>query len=232
MSATSDSAGRFGPWNPGILSQIPRELRPLSTILRPENVVTSLGAAEELHGLTGFPLSELVQFRPQRLALHELLVRVTADFSVPDGTEIGDLGINFRRIASRILSEYLDPEMDKIADAYDRARDQAKAAAEAAIRDAVFALVPAAVPRGPASAMRFIGRKVLATRAGAPAGRSKLGSRSNRRLRTSGRCGARTVAASRLSQPRAGSVGLVRRQRACLGHARTHRIGDRRPRLQ
>ena len=60
-------------------------------------------AALELHGLTGFGLSELVAFRPQRLALHELLIRVTADFAVPDGSRIEDLGINFRRMASRLL---------------------------------------------------------------------------------------------------------------------------------
>ena len=60
-----------------------------------------LAAAEELRSLTGLALSELVVFRPQRLALHELLIRVTADFAVPDGSRIGDLGINFSEIAGR-----------------------------------------------------------------------------------------------------------------------------------
>jgi hypothetical protein len=168
MSAASEAAGGFGAWNPGILSQIPRELRSLSTILRPENVVTGLAAAEELHGLTGFPLSELVVFRPQRLALHELLVRVTADFSVPDGTEIGDLGINFRRIASRILSEYLDPEMHSIVAAYDQARAQVNSAVEAALRDAVFPQQPAAAPRGAALALRLVGGNYWRRRPASP----------------------------------------------------------------
>jgi hypothetical protein len=108
----------FGPWNPGIESQVPKQLRHLATIFRPENVFTSLAAAAELRGLTGFNLSELVVFRPQRLALHELLVRVTADFAVSDGTRIADLGLNFREIARLLLSRYLEPAMSDITAAY------------------------------------------------------------------------------------------------------------------
>jgi hypothetical protein len=116
---------QFGPWNPGIESQVPKHLRHLATIFRPENVCTSLDAAAELRGLTGFSLSELVVFRPQRLALHELLVRVTADFAVPDGTRIADLGLNFREMARLLLSRYLEPAMSGITAAYRRASQQA-----------------------------------------------------------------------------------------------------------
>jgi len=38
----------------------------------------------------------LVAFRPERLVVHELLARVTADFSVEDGQKTEDLGINFQ----------------------------------------------------------------------------------------------------------------------------------------
>ena len=48
--------------------------------------------SSELADLTGLTLNELAVFRPHRLALHEVLIRVTADFSVPDGSQIGDLG--------------------------------------------------------------------------------------------------------------------------------------------
>ena len=65
-----------GPWNPGIQSRVPKELLHLSTIFRSENVFTTLAAAAEMQGLTGFSPSELVAFRPQRLALHELLILV------------------------------------------------------------------------------------------------------------------------------------------------------------
>jgi hypothetical protein len=123
----------FGPWNPGIESQVPQELRHLATIFRPENVFTSVAAANELRGLTGFSLSELVLFRPQRLALHELLVRVTADFAVPDGTRIADLGLNFREIARQLLSHYLDPAMDTITAIYQRAAREANDIIEPAL---------------------------------------------------------------------------------------------------
>jgi len=123
----------FGPWNPGIESQVPQELRHLATIFRAENVFTSIAAAGEMRGLTGFNLSELVVFRPQRLALHELLVRVTADFAVPDGTRIADLGLNFREIARLLLSRYLEPAMDAITAAYARAAHDANQVIESAL---------------------------------------------------------------------------------------------------
>ncbi len=123
----------FGPWNPGIESQVPKELRHLATIFRAENVFTSLAAAVELRGLTGFNLSELVVFRPQRLALHELLVRITADFAVPDGTRIADLGLNFREIARLLLSRYLEPSMEVITEAYRRAARDANELIESAM---------------------------------------------------------------------------------------------------
>jgi hypothetical protein len=121
------SGGVSGPWNPGINSRVPKELLHLATIFSPENVFTSIDAAAELHGLTGFGSSELVVFRPQRLALHELLLRITADFAVPDGSRIEDLGLNFREMARRILARYLAPEMSAIVEAYQRARQEIEA---------------------------------------------------------------------------------------------------------
>jgi hypothetical protein len=114
----------LGPWNPGIQSQVPLELRHLCTIFRPENAFTTVAAATELQLLTGFPLYELVAFRPQRLLLHELLIRVTADFSVPDGSRIGDLGINFREMTSLLLARYIEPEIGSIIQAYEQERQR------------------------------------------------------------------------------------------------------------
>src|ERR1700731_1794214 len=124
-----------GPWNPGIRSQIPRDLRHLSTIFRPENVFTSIAAVTEMQGLTGFAPSELVAFRPERLALHELLIRITADFAVPDGSRIGDLGINFREIVSRVVERYVVPQMDAITAAFHDARTGLRAAIDAALAE-------------------------------------------------------------------------------------------------
>jgi hypothetical protein len=163
----ADDTQVHGPWNPGIQSQVPRELRHLSTIFRPENVFTSIATVTEMQGLTGFSPSELVAFRPQRLALHELLIRVTADFAVPDGSRIGDLGINFREIASRLHERYLLPEMDAIIAAYDRTRHELRSAIDAALSEVVPEQVPVVAPAKRSSASRLFAR--IAPRRGAVA---------------------------------------------------------------
>jgi hypothetical protein len=98
---------------------------PLATIFRPENVLTTIEAARERSAFTGLEPEDLVTFRPERLVVHELLIRVTADISVPDGPSYEDLGINFRRIAGTILSRYLEPQMPEIRRAYEEVRAQA-----------------------------------------------------------------------------------------------------------
>jgi hypothetical protein len=120
----SDDAGiaAFGPWNPGLQSHIPRALAHLATIFQPDNVFTALDPVRELSDLTGLDSVDLVVFRPQRLALHEILVRVMADFSVPDGSRIEDLGINFRAIVRTILTRYVEPRMAELTGVYDETR--------------------------------------------------------------------------------------------------------------
>ena len=123
----------FGPWYPGLESRIPERLLPLCTIFRPENVFSDIATTRELRDLTGFDYRDLVAFRPQRLALHELLVRVTADLSVPDGEKIEDLGINFRRITRNILAHDVEPAMADIVSAYDAVRSRIRATIDAAL---------------------------------------------------------------------------------------------------
>ena len=78
------ATGGDGPWDPGLESELPRELLPLATVFRGENVSTSVAEAFELSDYCGLPPQELVAFRPERLIIHELLVRVTAGLVVPD----------------------------------------------------------------------------------------------------------------------------------------------------
>ncbi len=115
MSATA--------WNPGISSRIPDNLRHLCTLFRPDHVSTSLAAALEISDLFGLEPAEIVALRPARLALHELLVRVTADFSVPDGERIEDLGINFRRMTRALLELAIEPQMPAIKACHERVRE-------------------------------------------------------------------------------------------------------------
>jgi hypothetical protein len=150
--ATLPAAAPYGPWNPGIRSTLPRELRPLATIFRRDNVFTPLEYAEELSDLTGLESTTLVTFRPERLVLHELLVRITADLSVPDGARIEDLGINFRQMTRTILERYVQPRMATITAMYDDVRKQA----EALVAADVDALLARAAPSPPQRGWRSL----------------------------------------------------------------------------
>jgi hypothetical protein len=107
----------------------------MSTIFRSENSFTRVSAADELRQLTGLPLTDLAIFRPQRLVLHELMIRVMADLSVPTGEKIGDLGINFRLITNRLLHRYIEPDMESITAEYDSVRRQLTAVIESSFAD-------------------------------------------------------------------------------------------------
>ena len=104
----------YSAWNPGIESEIPPEYRNLETIYNPENVFTTLDEVNELAAETGLSPEELIGFRPHRLVLHELIVRVTADIVVLEGENEEDLGINFRSIARKIFSKYIIPKLMQI----------------------------------------------------------------------------------------------------------------------
>jgi hypothetical protein len=114
MSAVID----FGPWNPGIKSQLPAAFLPLSTIFRPENAFTGVQEAYERSAFTGLDPEDHVTFRPERLVVHELLIRVMADISVPDGPSYADLGVNFRAITAAIHRSHIVPQMAEIVHAY------------------------------------------------------------------------------------------------------------------
>jgi hypothetical protein len=141
MTSAADSGARaFGPWNPGIRSPVPQELRHHCTIFLPDNVVTPFAKAAELHDLTGLPLADVVAFRPRRLVLHELLIRVTADLSVPDGQKVEDLGVNFRKMTRVILARHIEAHMQAISASFDATRRRLAHVIEAEV---AAALVPA-----------------------------------------------------------------------------------------
>src|SRR5258706_3272129 len=123
MAFAADATdAQFGPGNRGIQSWIPAHFRHYCTIFRPENVFTRVANAEELRDLTGLEFRELVTFHPRRLALHEVLIRVTADLSVPDGSRIEDLGINFRQMTRALLERCVELGMSEIEAIYEAAR--------------------------------------------------------------------------------------------------------------
>ena len=125
--------GPFHAWNPGIGSQVPERLLHRATIFRTENTFTTVDNAREFRDFTGLDYREIVAFRPERLALHELLIRVTADVSVPDGLRVEDLGINFRRILRALLVRCIDPRMSEIVALHESCRRDITKAIERAL---------------------------------------------------------------------------------------------------
>lgn len=117
----------YNAWNPGLESELPRAYLPLSTMFRPENVSTSIAKAYELSDYCGLPVYDLVAFRVERLIVHEVLIRVTAGVSVPDGTKYVDLGTNFRLIASAILNLYIAPHRAELTALFEATQREASA---------------------------------------------------------------------------------------------------------
>ncbi len=122
---TDGNSPEFGPWNPGLSSELPRKYLSLSTMFRPENVRTSIAEVHELSDFCGLPPQTLSAFRAGRLTIHELLIAVTADLSVPDGPNDEDLGINLRTIAATILDKHISPNNAALVQILDDLRSKA-----------------------------------------------------------------------------------------------------------
>src|SRR5215467_1470808 len=120
-----ESARACGPWNPGIESTLPAEFLPLATVFNSENVSSSLIEINEINSFCGLTLERLSTFKPARLALHEVLIRVMADLSVPDGEQYGDLGINFRQMTATIMGKYIAPELAAITSLFEQSKREA-----------------------------------------------------------------------------------------------------------
>lgn len=114
MATLKTNETEYSAWNPGLQSQVPNEYCELETIYSPANVLTSLDEINQLSSETGLNHLELVSFRPQRIVLQELIVRITADIVVLEGEAEEALGINFRQIATRIYQQYILPRMPQI----------------------------------------------------------------------------------------------------------------------
>jgi len=137
---------QFSAWNPGIESEIPPDYRELETIYNPANVFTRLDEINQLAQETGLNPEELISFRPHRLVLHELIVRITADIVVREGDAEEDLGINFRNIANQIFSQYIIPGLMQIEHGFDTMRTRIEDMTAAELESM---LTPAAVPVKP-----------------------------------------------------------------------------------
>ena len=134
-------------WNPGIESEIPPAFRELETIYDPANVFTSLDEVNELVAETGLNPEELISFRPHRLVLHELIVRITADIVVLEGETEEDLGINFRNIARKIFSKYVIPRLMQIEHSFDTMRTKIEDMTRQELEQALLQATPTKPPK-------------------------------------------------------------------------------------
>ncbi len=148
----------FSAWNPGIESEIPPAYRELETIYAPANVFTSLAEIDQLVTDTGLSAMELISFRPQRLVLHELIVRITADIVVREGENEEDLGINFRAITRRIYDHYVEPHMQQIEQSYESSCQRIQRQMQHEI-DAIFTRLGPQQVKAPTFWQRLIGSK-------------------------------------------------------------------------
>ncbi len=148
----------FSPWNPGIESEIPPAYRELETIYNSANVLTTLDEINQLVVETGLSAMELIRFRPQRLALHELIVRVNADIVVLEGEAEEDLGINFRAITGRIFDHYIQPCLPEIEQSYDSLCQRIEALTLQEIDNVIERLSPPIAP-APSWWQRLTGSK-------------------------------------------------------------------------
>jgi hypothetical protein len=154
-----------GPWNPGIESTLPAEFLPLATVFSPENVSGSIAEIKEIRGFCRLPLERLSAFRPERLALHEMLIRVMADLSVADGNKYEDLGINFRHMTATIMEKYVAPELPAITSLFEQVKREAAHFLHKA-QDAASSCVEP--PRAPASGLGLRSRLFRPSRNTAP----------------------------------------------------------------
>ena len=105
-----ENVNEYNAWNPGIYTDIPKHLRHRITLFNNANSSVSYSEAKEAAIFCGLNIQDMCELTVERLVIHELLIRVTSDLSVPDGPNYEDLGISLRDMVSKILEDYIKPE--------------------------------------------------------------------------------------------------------------------------
>ncbi len=145
----AQSQERFDAWNPGLESEIPAALLPRVTLYDPANSDTDWRQAREAAEFCGLRPQEMVELKLSRLALHEVLIRVTADLYVPDGPSYEELGLNLRSMAARILDHHVAPAMGELEQQFGELRGAIRETLESLVDSDLFA--PASAPASAAS---------------------------------------------------------------------------------
>jgi len=111
MTNDATQSAEFDAWNPGLSSAIPSALLPFVSLYRPENSSVTYSQAKEISEFCGLNPVEVISFKTERLIVHELLIRVSADLGIPDGPNYEDLGICLRNMVDRIFTAYVTPNL-------------------------------------------------------------------------------------------------------------------------
>ena len=149
------TSNQYSAWNPGIETEIPDQYRLLETIYDSKNVSSSIDEINALAQETGLSPEELVVFRPNRLALHELIVRVTADIVVLESEHEEDLGIRFRSIANKIMDAYLVPHLPEFDLTFQALYQNARSMVDKELSESLFTALPASTKSKPSILSRF-----------------------------------------------------------------------------
>ena len=128
----------YHAWNPGLSSTIPPRLLSEVTLFRQENSSVSYRQAKEAADFCGLPAETLCALTVKRLIIHEVLIRVTADLSVPDGPSYEYLGISLRSMVGSICDLYMMPKLEHIKAEFDDVKKQAAEAINAILDRDVF----------------------------------------------------------------------------------------------
>jgi len=129
----------FDAWNPGLNSEIPAALMARVTLYDPKNSEIGYLEAKEAADFCGLDSQDLIAFRVYRLAMHETLIRVTADLCVPDGPNYEELGLNLRGMADRILMAHVQPKMDTLERSFAELRKLVEHRLDALLQQDIYA---------------------------------------------------------------------------------------------
>lgn len=149
-ASPADATPEEGPWSPGVSSSLPGPLKARVTLYDPAYSFVTWEDARARSDAVGLPPKDLAVTRPERLALHSVLIRVTSQLYVPDGPNYADLGLNLRRMADEIYRVHVEPDMARVIKAYNAVRDAAERQIAQLLEDEVY---PRPAPAPPASGL-------------------------------------------------------------------------------
>ncbi len=149
----------FSAWSPGLNPDIPAKYQSLETLYQTANASTQQDDITELVLLTGLRAEELVAFSPERLVLHELIVRVTADIVIPEEDEEGALGRHFRQISHQVFAQYLSPIMNEVRALHHSLYQEVEAQIQQILADTLFSQPLTTKVKARFSLFRFFDRK-------------------------------------------------------------------------